>query len=548
MLKRSILATTIALLTAQQAASAPLLPIDARGLAMGSTGVASAKLAHAPQYNPALLSTAKDTDDFAMVFPQVGVIVSDEEEMIDAFDYLTDGEYDGSPNGESILDHFETITDQIEYTLVDDNTGMEKQLTDFEILINNVKGNGGDDSTTSAELTTASDSLNLSAQDLSNNTTNLQETTFDLTDEFGAISGKTLRGSLGVNGAIAIPSKKFAAAISVSGSAFFSGRLFFTAKDNALFNGFADAIDTYADDTESFTQSTQDLATAVTALEACSPTCISGEQAAVDSAAAEAESKQNDLKNFSYEKDGRTILSSDPNTGKISLDDELSSNIQVVGVGITDIGITLSRSFKIADRDIAIGITPKLQTIKTFNYIASVEDDDIEESDITDTEQDFSTFNLDAGAAYQFGMEKQWQVGIVAKNLLSQSYKSESNPNPTTGETTKTKINIDTQFRAGISHSTAWTVVAFDLDLMENDPVAFEAPTQYASIGAELDLFDLFQLRTGYRTNLSDSDASVASIGLGFSPFGAHLDIAAMANPSAIEKEAGVAMELGFSF
>jgi hypothetical protein len=83
---------------------------------------------------------------------------------------------------------------------------------------------------------------------------------------------------------------------------------------------------------------------------------------------------------------------------------------------------------------------------------------------------------------------------------------------------------------------------------MENDPVAFEKPTQYASIGAELDVYDTLQLRLGYRTNLSVSDSAVASVGLGFSPFGVHLDIAAMANPSDPEKEAGAALELGFYF
>ena len=58
MIKRALLATSIAMAFMQHASATPLLPIDSRGLAMGSTGAASAKLAHAPQYNPALLSTA----------------------------------------------------------------------------------------------------------------------------------------------------------------------------------------------------------------------------------------------------------------------------------------------------------------------------------------------------------------------------------------------------------------------------------------------------------------------------------------------------------
>jgi hypothetical protein len=558
MIKRSLLATSIAMALVQQAAATPLLPMDARGLAMGSTGVASAKLAHAPQYNPALLSTANEEDDFAIVLPQVGVVVADEEEMIDAFDSLTNDTYSGSSNGDSIIDHFEGITDQLDVILVSGGGGtvsMEQQLINFENLVANVPGNGGNNNTTAAQLTTATTDLNNSATALTAQTQDLEDTTFDLTTELSSISGRAIRGSFGVNGAIAIPSKSFAAAVSVSGAAYFSGRMFFTDNDKSLFNGYAEGVNAYAGKTQEYTAATQQLATAAEIFETCvdanpsNPIACSTQATAVDLSSTNAENKLTELQAFSYEKDGRTILSTDLATGDIVLADDLNSNVQIVAVGISEVGLTLSREFSIAGENIAIGITPKLQMIKTFNYVASVDnEDDINESDVTDTEQDFSTINLDAGAAYQFGATKQWQVGLVAKNLISKEYEAESNPNKTTGETTKTKISLDTQFRGGISHTTDWTVVAFDLDLMENDPVAFEAATQYASIGAELDLFDTLQLRAGYRTNLSVSDSAVASVGLGFSPFGVHIDIAAMANPSDPKKEAGAAFELGFYF
>lgn len=553
MIKRSLLATSIAMALVQQAAATPLLPMDARGLAMGSTGVASAKLAHAPQYNPALLSTANTEDDFAIVLPQIGVVAGDEEEMIDAFDSITNDEYAGSSNGDSIIDHFEGITERLDEILVSGGGGlisMEQQLSDFETLVSNVPGNGGDDSTRASDLTTATGNLNTSATALTAQTQDLEDTTIDLTDELSSISGRAIRGSFGVNGAIAIPSKSFAAAISVSGSAHFSGRMFFTDNDKSLFNGYAAGINAYAGETQDYITATQQLAAAAESLENClTPAECSTAQNDVDARSTDAENELASLQSFSYEKDGRTILSTDSTTGDIVLADDLNSNVQIVAVGISEVGLTLSREFTIAGEKIAIGITPKLQMIKTFNYVASVDnEDDIEESDVTDTEQDFSTINLDAGAAYQFGASNQWQVGLVAKNLISKEYKAESNANSTTGEVTTTKISLDTQFRGGVSHTTDWTVVAFDLDLMENDPVAFEAPTQYASIGAELDLFDTVQLRAGYRTNLSVSDSAVASVGLGFSPFGAHLDIAAMANPSDPKKEAGAALELGFYF
>ena len=243
--------------------------------------------------------------------------------------------------------------------------------------------------------------------------------------------------------------------------------------------------------------------------------------------------------------DGVNVI--DVNNGNVSVneDPELTSQAQVVAIAIAELGLSLSREFEIAGHMLAVGLTPKLQQIVAYDYTGSVDensDNGFDEDEVTDTEVKFSTFNLDAGIAYQFGSEKQWQAGLVAKNLISKEYETENNLG------LNTTINVDTQFRAGISHTTDWTVIAIDLDLMENDPVAYESATQYLSVGAELDVFDTLQLRAGYRTNLAVSDAEIVSMGVGLSPFGMHIDLAVMANPNDPEKEAGVALETGFYF
>ena len=107
---------------------------------------------------------------------------------------------------------------------------------------------------------------------------------------------------------------------------------------------------------------------------------------------------------------------------------------------------------------------------------------------------------------------------------------------------------MNPMIRAGISHKTNWTKVAFDLDLTENDPVAFEDATQYASLGAELNVLRFVQLRAGYRANLAGSGQDVMTAGIGLSPFAIHLDLGVMANVDDPEKEAGVAFEFGIEF
>lgn len=517
MIKRSLLATSIAMALVQQAAATPLLPMDARGLAMGSTGVASAKLAHAPQYNPALLSTANDEDDFAIIIPQIGVVVADEDKLVESFDDLAKEDY--KTTQEPIIDHFDTILTNLDNILTNGPNSVEQQISNLDGLL---PSSSIDPLTFDvAALQSASAALDTSIGNVQTQTVDLTQTTFDLTSELDNLSGSPLRGSLGINAAIAIPSKTFAAAVSVSGSAYFSGRMFFTADDQALLNDYAGAINDYAGEVKDYTAATNVLATSIdNANTECtanpgSPQCIAlGTQ--VDAQLTTTNEELDDLNSFSRSSGSTVIIGTDTNGNLVIAEDpDLTSNVQVIAVGITEIGLTLSRNFNIQGHDIAIGITPKLQTIKTYNYVASVEDEDIEEKDVTNTEQNFSDFNIDVGAAYQFGSDKQWQAGVVAKNLLSKEYKTESNAYGPTGntQTSTTKVSLDTQLRAGISHTTDWTVVAVDLDLMENDPVAFESATQYASIGAEFDLFDTLQLRAGYRTNLSASDASVASIG-----------------------------------
>jgi hypothetical protein len=553
MIKRSLLAASIAIALVQQAAAAPLLPINARGLAMGSTGVASAKMANAPQYNPALLSTATDTDNFAIIFPQLGIIFSDEDKLIESFDDIANEDYadDGSGNQESIVDHFDTVLTNLDNLLSNGTNSVEQKIINLEAAFSDT---AADADTYTARLREASLSLDTSVGSVQVQTSDLTQTTFDLTSELDRVSGSPLSGYLGINGAIAIPNKTFAAAVSVSGSAYVSGRLFFTEDDQNLFNDYALAIDDYAREVKEFTAATVKLADDIDRAEAdceadsTSDACSeSSEQATAQ--AEETEEEQRDLKNFNRTS-GSTVIIETDDQGNIVIkeDPDLTSSVQVIVVDISEIELTLSRKFLIDGKNIAIGITPKLQTIKTFNYVANIQGE-IDNQEIKDTEQNFSNFNIDIGAAYQFGARKQWQAGIVVKNLLSQEYKTESNTyGPGNGETTETTISLDTQIRGGISHTTDWTVVAFDLDLKENAPIAFEKPTKYAAIGAELDLYDTLQLRLGYRKNISVSDSAVASVGLGFSPFGIHLDIAAMANPSDPEKEVGASLELGFNF
>lgn len=207
----------------------------------------------------------------------------------------------------------------------------------------------------------------------------------------------------------------------------------------------------------------------------------------------------------------------------------LQTSLSARGAVISEFGLSLAREFNIAGQDVAIGITPKYMSVTTFDYVVDV---DTAEIDADQGKLEYSDANLDIGLAKDYG--NGWKVGFAMKNLISQEYTT----------VLGNSLKIEPQARLGVAHATKWTTVALDVDLNESESFGFDSKTQYLGLGAELDIFETVQLRLGYRHNMSDSNTSMPTVGIGFSPFGVHIDIAAAAN----DDEIAAALQLGFRF
>lgn len=224
----------------------------------------------------------------------------------------------------------------------------------------------------------------------------------------------------------------------------------------------------------------------------------------------------------------------DPNDAAFSVEVEgaarnLQSELHARGAVIQDVGISLAREVSFAGSKFALGVTPKAVKVTTFDYRVDVNTADF---DSDQGEKEYSDFNMDIGVAKDF--ENGWKTGLVVKNLIGEDYKT------VLGNTVK----IEPQARIGVSHNTDWTTVALDVDLNESESVGFDSKTQYVGLGAELSVWDTMQLRVGYRHNMSDSDTSIVTAGIGFSVFGVHADLSAGAN----DDEIGASLQLGFRF
>ncbi|WED29124.1 conjugal transfer protein TraF [Vibrio sp. DW001] len=77
---------------------------DSRGNGMGNTGVASADYLVAPFYNPALTAQYRESDNFALLIPGVGMTVRDSEDTLQEIDDLQDtiDQFKASPDQSNI--------------------------------------------------------------------------------------------------------------------------------------------------------------------------------------------------------------------------------------------------------------------------------------------------------------------------------------------------------------------------------------------------------------------------------------------------------------
>lgn len=225
-------------------------------------------------------------------------------------------------------------------------------------------------------------------------------------------------------------------------------------------------------------------------------------------------------------------------------DSSLSSGFNIALIQQTEIGLSLSRQFRLSGYKVAFGITPKMITITSQLAEPSLRTLDDDTYDLRDDleahEAESSSFDLDVGVAANFLSDDSLKVGVVIKNLLSPSFDTK----PYTGSSITRTVKVDTAIRAGVAWSKIGFTLAADLDLTEDDGFLGGTDTQFLSLGAEYDLFNTFRVRGGMRSNLSDADDTAFTLGMGVNIIAAHFDLGLQVS----EFNAGLAMQLGLEF
>lgn len=216
------------------------------------------------------------------------------------------------------------------------------------------------------------------------------------------------------------------------------------------------------------------------------------------------------------------------------------ATVQAIGVMTTEIGLPIGTDFSLAGMQLSVGIMPKMVNVDGIAYRRSIENIDVE--DAFDEEIDLGSFTtLDAGVV--LNVLDSVRVGLVAKNLLEETKTMPVGPN---NPTAPIDINFDRHLRAGVAFDGGFFTLAADMDLTEIEPIGFESPSKMFSVGAELNTFEVFQLRAGYQTNTASgsNDPDLLSLGVGLW-LGFHLDAAVVVGD---DSSFGGFVQTGFRF
>jgi hypothetical protein len=251
-----------------------------------------------------------------------------------------------------------------------------------------------------------------------------------------------------------------------------------------------------------------------------------------------------------------TLVALDPNNPadllqlqNADLEDDLQSRGRVLAAAVFEAGISVAHALDLGNGNrLQIGISPKYVELTTYQYTETVSGFEDEDFDSDDYQTDKSGFNLDIGAAYAFGDSHQWNLGLMARNLIPMELDS-ARSKPLLEDTHT--LELKPMVTAGIAHRSEYHVVTAELDLTRKDAFGYEDDTQWLALGAEFDAWRYAQLRLGVRHNLAGNDDNDGiaedtqfTAGLGLNLLGVHLDLGALYSDADI----GAALELGTAF
>lgn len=163
------------------------------------------------------------------------------------------------------------------------------------------------------------------------------------------------------------------------------------------------------------------------------------------------------------------------NTGNTASDVETryqNSYVNMLAFGYSEYGVAVAKLFTLQGQQIAIGITPKIQELRTYKEVVTVKDFDLSDYDQSKTSK--NAFNLDIGAVW---LIDNFRAGIAAKDLISQEIKTYDD---------QSSYMLDPQVTVSGGYVTDFLALAIDWDLTKQKRFkGVDDDTQFLRFGVE---------------------------------------------------------------
>ncbi len=210
-----------------------------------------------------------------------------------------------------------------------------------------------------------------------------------------------------------------------------------------------------------------------------------------------------------------------------------NSQVDLLAFGYAEYGVAFSKLFNIQSQQVAFGITPKIQQLRTYKQVVTVENFDIDEYDKSEVNK--TAFNLDLGAVW---MLNNYRAGIAIKDLIAQEVDTFDGVGA---------YQLDPQVTVSGGYVSEFFTAAIDLDLTSQDRfTGYDDNTQFLRFGVEGNAWGWAQLRAGYEIDLEDTSDDVVTAGVGISP--GDLVSLDLAGNFAGNGQFGVSTNLAFTF
>jgi len=194
-----------------------------------------------------------------------------------------------------------------------------------------------------------------------------------------------------------------------------------------------------------------------------------------------------------------------------------NSLVKILGIGVTEAGMTFAKYYTLFGQHMSFGVSPKIQRVYSVASHASFSNFDT--SKILDSASGETAFNIDAGAVWFYG---PWRVGFSAMNIMAREI--ETDQYTVTQGTRDVKIGdtykLDPNYTIGAGLVGDYATFSIDYDLVKREKfVGVDDDEQMLRAGVEVDIMRQMQLRAGYHTNLANSNnEGTMTAGIGLSP------------------------------